>query len=142
MESNSVLTKSLDIEINSCVSHHLIEAAAVVILGLVWFFVMCTVSYMINDLLPPFLKEESLGKTWSWLIVEIILTVFIFHHVNRIMQYVNVAIFYGYPQIKTLPEVHGSILGAFSLLIFQTSLSLRAKVAWVSFFGKTNVGET
>ena len=140
--AQSVFTKSLDIEINSCVSHHIIESLAVLALGLIWFFILCTASYMINDLLPPYRKTEKLGFSWMWMIVEISLTLFFFHQIVRILQHVSSAIFANYPQIKTLPEVHGSILGAFSLLIFQTSLSLRAKRVWISFFGKTNVGET
>lgn len=140
--AKSVFTKSLDIEINSCVSHHIIETLAVLFLGLTWFFILCTVSYMINDLLPPYRKTEKLGFTWMWMIVEIILTLFFFHQVVRILQHVALTLFANYPKIKVLPEVHGSILGAFALLIFQTSLSLRAKRVWISFFGKTNVGET
>lgn len=137
----SIINRTLDIEVNSCISHHIVEMVAVMILSLVWFFLLCTWSYLINDLLPEYKKSETLGVTWAWLIVEILLTFVVFHFTIRIVGSISRAIFGKESKVQTLPEVHGSILAAFALVLFQTSISLRAKRVWISFFGETKTGE-
>ena len=139
---SNMFNKSLNIEVSSCVSHHVIESFGVIFLSCTWFFILCTVSYLINDLIPAYKKSETLGKTWAWLLVELCLTVLAFHQVVRLMQHVSETLFSAHKEIRTLPEVHGSILSAFALIIFQSSLAQRAKKVWISFMGVTNVAES
>ena len=137
----SVFAQPVNIKVNSCISHHLIESIGVLILGLIWFFVSCTISYMINDLLPAYRKSESLGRVWAWMLLEISLTIFLFHQAIRLLIHVSDAIFKDYGQINPLSPVHGAILATFAIIVFQNSLSLRTRRVWISFLGETHQGQ-
>lgn len=126
---------TVDLNITSCYAHHIVESFTIVIAGTLWFLMLGTVSYMINDAFPVYKETDGLGRTWCMLLLEIALTLFIFHHVSRLITFIMESLFRDYPQVKTIPEFHSSVIAAFSLLLFQTSLKSRAQRVFFDFYG-------
>lgn len=127
---------SVNLNITSCYAHHIVESFTIVIAGTLWFFMLGSVSFIINEAFPPYKDTESLGKTWCLLLLELALTLFMFHHVSRLITFTMESLFRDYPQVKTIPEFHSSVIAAFSLLLFQTTLKSRATKIFYDFYGQ------
>lgn len=123
----------------SLMAARVIETVAVPVIGAIWFFAFNTWSYLINELLPPYPVDdpdsESLLKTWMYMLLNLAITLLVFHYTVKLLKSFTKTLFGDSKLVDTLPESKGSILAAFSLLIFQASFRARTIRVWVNFFG-------
>lgn len=132
------MQEDVTFKINNSISHHFVESLSVLIVGVIAFTSLATISYMINDLVPPYKVDEGWVKTWLLIFTELTITIVIFHQANRIFSSTAQSIFANYKQVRLMLELNLAILSTFAISTFQSSLKIRTRAAWISFFGKTN----
>lgn len=128
-------SKNLEVEVVSSVPKVFIEIIAVVVLSFVSFFVICTISYMINDLIPEWRTSETLLKSFLLVTLETTLTFVIFHQYYKLMQNIINSIFPSTISNKIYPELFSFVLITLAIYLFQESLLIRTKTMWVYVFG-------
>ena len=71
------------VNIHPSISIRTIETLTVTIMGMMGMFVFCTVSFLINELLKGYKKDESLKTTWLMFLLELSMTFSIFYQLQR-----------------------------------------------------------
>lgn len=125
----------LEVEVTSTIPKFLIEASAVAIGSVISFFIICTISYMINDLVPDWHCNEGTLKSILLIVLELVITFGIFHQYFKLVKYVVGGVFPKDVGTTIYPELFSFVLMATAVYLFQESLLARTKSLWVNIFG-------
>ena len=92
-----------------------------------WFHMMCLVSFYIDELVPRYRRSDTMTNTWFFFLFETILIVGVFHLAIKLLTFIHSKLFISIDrQIESLPELWGMLTVIFAIIVFQKSYQRRA----------------